>query len=267
MKKMCKWKRKVVKQSVFLLLGSCFFSAQAQQDTLRHAIGINYEHTHFSKQFAEDWRIASVEYKQKTNAITLIGKVNVAQRFGQKGIQAEAQAYPKFSRRVYAFVGASYSNNNPVFPGYTTGATLYVGLNGGWEVEGGYRQLKFTDQIWVGSGGVSKYFGNWLFNLTSYISIQTPADNQSYFFTAKRFFADSREVFWIQAGSGVSPDERRNIQLTTANLRSKRLNAGAKFFVWKNTLLQLTGGYSKDEFREKTFGNQWNGLAGFAFLF
>jgi YaiO family outer membrane protein len=164
-------------------------------------------------------------------------------------------------------VGTSYSNNNPVFPNYTTGATLYVGLNGGWEVEGGYRQLKFADHIWVGSGGVSKYVGNWLFNITSYISLQTPADNQSYFVTAKRFFADSREMVWLQAGSGVSPDERRNVQLTTTNLRSKRLNAGAKFFVRKNTLLQLTAGYSRDEFREKTFGSQWNGAAGFAFLF
>lgn len=267
MKTISRWKTGGIRGAVFLLASLVFLNVQAQEDTLRQAVSVNYEHSHFSKQFEEDWKIASVEYKQKTNAVTLIGKLNVAQRFGQQGFQAEAQAYPKFSRRVYAFVGASYSNNNPVFPAYTTGATLYVGLKGGWEVEGGYRQLKFNDHIWVGSGGMSKYFGNWLFNVTAYISIQAPSDNQSYFVTAKRFFKDPREMVWVQAGSGISPDERRNIQLTTANLRSKRVNTGTKFFVRKNTLLQLTAGYSRDEFREKTFGNQWNGSAGFSFLF
>ena len=254
------------KTVLFAFTGFCFVAA-AQQDSLRHSIGVSYEHTHFSKQFSDDWKVTSIEYSHKASAATFIGKVNYAQRFGQEGVQFEAQAYPKISQRVYAYVGASYSNNNPVFPRYTTGATVYVGINNGWEIEGGYRQLNFDKNIWVGAGGVSKYLGNWLVNIRSFISIDAPADNQSYFFTAKRFMSNPREMIWFQVGSGVSPDERRNVQLTTTNLTSRRLNAGAKFFVWKNTLAQLAAGYSRDEYKEKTFGNQWNGSAGLAFLF
>lgn len=257
----------VKKKALAIAMSTCCLAAMAQQDSLRNSIGVSYEQTHFSKQFADDWRIVSVEYGHKTNAATFNGKVNYAQRFGEEGVQFEAQAYPKISRRVYAYLGASYSANQPVFPNYTTGATVYVGINNGWEVEGGYRQLNFDENIWVGTGGVSKYLGNWLFSLRSYISIDAPADNQSYFFTAKRFFSDPKEMIWIQIGNGVSPDERRNVQLTTANLTSKRLNAGAKFFVWKNTMAQLIAGYSRDEYKEKTFGNQWNGSAGLAVQF
>lgn len=250
-----------------LLFGACSLSSVAQQDSLRHSVGISYEQTHFTKQFSEDWRVTSAEYSHKVKRATLIGKLNAAQRFGRQGLQFEAQAYPRLSRSVYAFVGASYSNHNPVFPAYTSGVTIYTGLPKGWEVEGGYRQLHFTENIWVGSGGVSKYLGNWLFNFTSYVSIKSPAESQSYFVTAKRFFNNPKEMVWLQAGSGISPDERRNIQLSTPNLTSRRLNAGARFFIWKNTLVQLTAGYSRDEYKEKTYGNQWNGAAGLNFLF
>ncbi|RYZ29775.1 MAG: YaiO family outer membrane beta-barrel protein [Chitinophagaceae bacterium] len=255
------------KKAFTIALSTCSLAGMAQQDTLLNSIGISYEQTHFSKQFADDWRITSIEYGRKTTAAAFIGKLNYAQRFGQEGVQFEAQAYPKISRRVYAYIGASYSNNKPVFANYTTGATLYVGINNGWEIEGGYRQLNFDESIWVGTGGVSKYVRNWLFNLHSFISIDAPADNQSYFFTAKRFFSDPKEMIWVQAGNGVSPDERRNVQLTTANLTSRRLNAGAKFFIWKNMLAQLTAGYSRDEYKEKTYGNQWNGSAGLSVQF
>lgn len=255
------------KKAFAIAFSTCCLAAEAQQDSLQNTIGISYEQTHFSKQFADDWKVTSIEYSRKTAGATFIGKVNYAQRFGQEGVQFEAQAYPKISRRVYAYLGGSYSNNNPVFQRYTTGATVYVAINNGWEVEGGYRQLNFDENIWVGTGGVSKYLGNWLVNIRSFISIDAPADNQSYFFTAKRFFSDPKEMIWVQLGNGVSPDEKRNVQLTTANLTSRRLNAGGKFFVWKNTLAQLTAGYSRDEYKEKTFGNQWNGSAGLAVQF
>jgi YaiO family outer membrane protein len=140
-------------------------------------------------------------------------------------------------------------------------------LGKGWEVEGGYRQLHFDDDIWVGAGGLSKYLGNWLVNLGTYLSINSPADNQSYFLTAKRFLSDRGDMVWFQAGSGVSPDEKRNVQLATSNLTSKRVTVGTKFFTSKRTVAQVTAGYARDEYREKTYGNQWYGSAGLAVLF
>ena len=257
------WKKAL---AVLLL---CYYGghATAQQDSLRHSVGVSYEHTHFDKQFTDDWKVTSLEYSYKTTRVAYVGRVNYASRFGQQGVQLEAQAYPLISKRVYAYLGASYSNNSPVFPTYTTGATVYASLGKGWEVEGGYRQLHFNENIWVGSGGLSKYLGAWLVNFTSYLSINSPANNQSYFFTAKRFLSDRGDMVWFQAGSGVSPDERRNVQLSTGQLTSKRLTAGTRFFTTKRTLAQITAGYSRDEYREKTYGNQWYGSAGMAFLF
>ena len=227
-----------------VFLCSCSLFVNAQQDSVQNSIGLSYEHTYFSGPYTQEWKVASLEYEHKTSSLALIGKVNYAHRYGEEGVQFEAQAYPKLGKKVYAFLGASYSGSKPVFPVYTTGATLYISLNNGFEVEGGYRQLNFDKNIWVGTGGISKYWCNWLFNFRSFISIDAPADNQSYFLTAKRFLRNPKEVIWVQIGNGISPDERRNVQLKTANLTSKRLCAGAKFFVWKNTLATITTGYS-----------------------
>src|SRR5688500_11825498 len=87
-----------------LFLGCLGMKAGAQQDSLRHMIGISYEHTHFDKQFSDDWQVTSLEYGQKTKGATFIGRVNYASRFAQQGVQAEAQAYPLISKRVYAYV-------------------------------------------------------------------------------------------------------------------------------------------------------------------
>lgn len=248
-----------------------FFSASpvfAQQDSLQNTVSVSYEQTHFSQQYPKDWRMTSVEYKRRLLWGTLVGRVNHASRLGHSGVQLEGEAYPVISKRLYAYTGLSYSAAVPVFPRWRTGVTLYGAFAKGWEAEGGFRYLYFEQPVWMGTAGISKYVGAWLFNARTFFSLQTPSKNQSFFVRAQRFLPNEKDYLWLQAGSGVSPDESRNVQLgTVAALQSKRLAAGAKFSLTSKMHCLLSAGYARDEYRTKTFGHQYSGSAGLGYRF
>lgn len=254
-----------------LLLASLLFALApvfAQKDSLPNTISTGYEQTHFDRPFSNDWHMSSLEYSRHAGWGTWLGRVNYANRFARNGWQAEGEAYPVLGKNVYAYTGLSYSNDAPVFPQWRAGSTLYYAFAKGWEAEGGFRYLSFDQNIWMGTAGVSKYLGAWLLNARTFFSIQTPASNQSYFIKAQRFLKNEKDYVWVQAGSGVSPDESRNVQLnTTALLQSKRVAAGAKLSVGSTVQLTLSAGYARDEYRTKTAGRQYSGSAGVGYRF
>ena len=245
-----------------------FFQSRAQSDTLSNKLSLVYDYTHFDRQFSDDWQMTSLEYSRRTGLGTLLGRLNYANRFATSGWQFEGEAYPVLSKKVYAYTGLSYADAVPVFPRWRTGASLYVNFAKGWEGEGGFRYLYFNQSIWMGTAGLSKYAGAWLLNVRSFFSVHAPLSNQSFFVKAQRYLRNEKDYVWLQVGSGVSPDESRNVQLNgETQLVSKRVMAGAKFSVGSQLQLTLTSGYARDEFRSKTFGNQYSGSAGVGFRF
>jgi YaiO family outer membrane protein len=237
-------------------------------DSLKNAVTLTYNYYHFNKQFTSDWQIGNIEYKRQTKAGAFLGRFNYANRLQQNGWQAEAEAYPVLSKKVYAYAGIGYSGQMPVFPKWRSGASLFVSLPKAWEVEGGFRQLYFDKNIWIGTAGVSKYAGSWLLNFRSYISMDAPVANQAYFFTLRNYFKNEKDYAWLQLGSGISPDEARNVQLTAKNnLSSRCINAGSKLSLSKRTQMLLSLGYWRNEYGQDIYGNQFFGAAGISHLF
>lgn len=266
MRKQTAWRTGQMLLTVLLLVTG--LSAFAQRDTLPNALTFSYDHTHFDKQFANDWQVASLEYRYRTGFGAVLGRVNYANRFARNGWQGEVEAYPVISKKLYAYTGVSYAADVPLFPRWRTGATLYYNLPKGWEAEGGFRYLFFSENIWMATAGMSKYLGAWLLNVRSFFSLHTPVQNQSFFIKAQRYLPNENDYVWLQLGSGVSPDESRSVQLnTTARLFSRRVAAGARLSLNPQVQALLTAGFARDEYRTKTYGNQYNGSAGLSFRF
>jgi len=236
------------------------FTSQAQStDSSKHTLSITYDYNHFEKQFPDDWHIASLEYKHQLSRGAVLGRLNYGNRLQQSGWQGEIEAYPVLSKKVYAYAGIGFSNKTPVFPKWRTGVSLYITLPKAWEVEGGFRQLHFSESIWLGTAGLSKYVGNWLFNFRSFVAFEDLTNNQSYFASARRYFNNGIDYVWLQAGSGVSPDETRNIQIGNSNnFSSRRITAGTKFSLAKQTQLLLSAGWSRNEYIKSIYDNQFN---------
>src|SRR4029453_8623008 len=71
------------------------------------SVGVEYEYVHFEGDL-EPWRLASLSVKQGTPLGPVIGRVNYADRFGEAGVQLEADAYPRLGRSTYAYLNAGY---------------------------------------------------------------------------------------------------------------------------------------------------------------
>jgi YaiO family outer membrane protein len=254
--------------SLFILLQLNVNLASAQQDSLQNTLTLSYDRTHFDKQFAQDWQVTSLEYKRQTVLGAVLGRINYGNRFARTGLQGEVEMYPVISKKLYAYTALSYGSDVTVFPRWRTGAAIYYNFAKSWEAEGGFRYLNFGESLWLGTAGISKYAGSWLFNIRSFFALHTPIDNQAFFAKAQRYLKNERDYVWLKVGSGVSPDEGRNIQLiASSRLVSKRVAAGAKISLNRSLQFSLMAGYARDEYRIKTFGNQYNGSAGLSCLF
>jgi len=252
---------------VFLCV--CFACNQClgqSSDSLKNTITATYDYNHFTKQFNHDWHTAGLEYKRQTAAGAFIGRINYASRLQEQGFQYEAEAYPVVSKKVYAYIAAGYSNKMPVFPKWRSGASVYVSLPKAWEVEAGFRQLYFSKNIWIGTAGLSKYAGIWLLNARSFFSLNELGIDQSFFVTARRYLKNEKDYLWLQAGSGISPDESRNVQLGESNitLSSQKIVGGARLSIGKRNQLIFSAGVTRDEYRPGVFGNQVLGSLGLA---
>lgn len=248
----------------FIFLLPVFAAAQESDSVLfKNTLTVQYEYFHFDKQFSSDWHITGLEYKHEIKKGAILGRLNYANRLSQNGWQGELEAYPKFSKKVYSYAGIGYSANMPVFPKFRAGYSLYVNVPKSFELEGGFRYLCFDKSLWIAVAGVGYYTGNWFLQARSFLS-----DNNGFnfagLFTARRYFGEMNDYAWLQYGTGVSPDETRNIQFTTnQRLYSHRVIIGIKKSVQQKHILQFALGYSRDEYRPSAFGNQLYGSVGY----
>ena len=248
---------------LLFLLPIVSIAQQTDSALFKNTVTLQYEYYHFDKQFANDWHVAGLEYKHETKKAAILGRFNYANRLAQNGWQAELEAYPKFSKRLYSYPGIGHSPNKPVFPKVRGGYSLYANLPKAVELEAGFRYLYFDKSLWIGVAGVGYYTGNWFLQARSFMS-----DNNGFnfagLFTARRYFGEMNDYVWLQYGTGVSPDETRNIQFTTnQRLFSNRIIAGIKASVKQKHVLLLSVGYSRDEYKPSVFGNQLYGSVGF----
>ena len=226
----------------------------------KNAVGITYSFSHFDKQFEDDWHMVGVSYKRATPIGSVILKGNYANKFNRDGTQLEIEAYPRLSDTFYLYLGAGYSGDVGIFPKYRTGVSLNANLPKSFEAEIGYRQLYFTDNIWLYTAAVGKYYKNFWFNLRTYI---TPDDNNishSYTGTVRYYTKGAADYLAFQIGTGISPEESLNSLLGTESYKLKTFKLGAEynFSVQKTNLFSVSAMYYNQEFRPNVKGNQFD---------
>jgi YaiO family outer membrane protein len=229
-----------------------------QEYTAKNAIGLNYNFVHFDKQFDNDWHIVALSYKRATPLGSVIFRTNYANKFADNGLQFEVEAYPRLSKIFYLYVAAGYSNNVGIFPKYRTGISLYANLPHSFEGEVGYRQLYFTDNIWMYTASIGKYYQNFWFNLKTYLTPSHQNISQSYAGTVRYYTKGANDYVGFMIGTGLSPEENRNNLLQISNYKLKTFKVGAEynFSINRTNLFSLSSTYYNQEFRQGEKGNQ-----------
>lgn len=231
----------------------------------KNALSVIYNLTHFDKQFDDDWHIVGLSYKRVTKYGSVILRGNYANKFGADGKQIELEAYPRISKTFYLYVGAGYSEDVGIFPKYRTGISLFANLPKSFEGELGYRQLYFSDNIWMYTASVGKYYKNYWFNVRTYLTPDHKNISHSYTGTVRYYTKGANDYFGIQVGSGISPEESTNNLLANENFKLKTFKAGCEytFSVQKLNIFTLTFLYSNQEYRINQKGNQFDFSIGY----
>lgn len=234
----------------------------------KNAVGITYTYSHFDKQFDQDWHIVGVSYKRVTPVGSVIVRGNYASKFGQGGTQLELEAYPRLSRMFYLYAGGAYSGDVGIFPKYRTGVSLNANLPHSFEAELGYRQLYFTDNIWLYTASVGKYYKNFWFNLRAYLTPGNSHVSQSYTATVRYYTRSAQDYFAFQIGSGISPEENRNNLLGNDIYKLKTFKVGAEYnFSVKANLFSIGAMYYNQEYLPNTTGSQFDVNLGYTVKF
>lgn len=244
-------------------------SARIKDFVDKNAIGINYSFTHFDRQFADNWHITSLSYRRTTGIGSVIVKANYANKFASDGLQFELESYPRISKLFYMYVGLGYSGDVGIFPKYRSGASLYANLPSSFEAEVGFRQLHFSESLWMFTGSVGKYYKNFWFNFRTYI---TPSDkniSHSYTGTMRYYTKGANDYFGFQAGTGISPEESRNnlLELTTYKLKTFKVGLDYNFSIHRKHLFNISGTYFNQEYRPNVKGNQFDISLGYSKVF
>ena len=239
---------------------------RVQSNGVKNSIGVSYTHSHFDKQFEDDWRISTLSYKRGTKLGSVILKLNHASKFGDSGFQGELEAYPRISETFYMYVGTGYSADVGIFPKFRLGASLYANLPKSFEAEVGVRHLYFSDGLWMYTASVGKYYKNFWFNFRTYLTPSSQNVSHSYTATTRYYFSDANNYLGIQVGTGISPEEQLNSLLPDGVYKLKTFKVGAdyNFTLSKNNLFTISGTYYRQEYRPETIGNQYDFSLGYA---
>lgn len=222
-------------------------------------VGVSYDLVYFKERFDQLWHVAKVHYGRQTGIGPIFAYFNYGNRFGNGATQMEIEFYPRISNVFYAYLGGAISNDNGVFPEYRGGFSLYANLPATFEVDAGFRLLKFNDETWVYTFGLGKYYKNYWFNVKTYLNTLENGVADSYAFTTRYYFGGQDDYLSVRIGTGFSPDNTSNNILLNngTRLRSTNFSIGFRKLIGKTNIVHSELAYERIEFATDTFDDQY----------
>lgn len=205
---------------------------------MKYQATLSYRHDRFDKIFTP-WQFWEFKLKRQTTFGPVIGRMQYANRFSRNGVQFNLDAYPSLMKGLYAYISGGYSES-PIYPRYRFGLSLYKSLPRALEVAGGLRYLDFsTSRITIYTFSLSKYWKNYLFTASTYITPNTTGTSKSVTLLARRYFGDDQTYLGITGGLGSASADiqfaedlhRQNswsVDITGELPLSNRINIGGK---------------------------------------
>lgn len=233
-------------------------SVKIRDKSAKNSLGISYEYVYFDERFDEAWHLSTLDYGRQTPIGSVITKINYANRFLTEGYQLEIDAYPNISERFSAYASIGFSKSG-IFPDFRAGFSLYANLPKSFEVDAGFRYLDFGSATWIYTGAVGKYYGNYWFNLRTYLTPSNDDLSRSLSFTTRYYYGGAADYFGIRIGTGLSPDDPQSgilIGETTEKLISHNLNLIYQKSFKTFNVISITFGVEQQEYKVDTIGNQ-----------
>ena len=224
-----------------------------------------YEHyfEYFDEPYERRWHLSSFQLARRNSWGSLIAKVNLGdlildgETFWSNKIskQFEIDAYPKISKKTYAYLSYGFSPDN-LFPRHRAGAELYRKLPKDFNISAGLRFLQFDSEsgnknIYIYTASLGKYYRNYWFNFRTYLTPKNSKIAQSYWLSVRRYIRNAKNYFELQLGTGVSPDEPKgNISsFETYKYKSQKMRISYQDRLFTDRFVYLLRvGYEREEY-------------------
>ena len=229
-----------------------------------NAITVNYSYEKFNEIFSP-WQLGYIQYSRQTPIGTAILRANFGNRFDTPGTQYEIDMYPRFANGLYAYLNFGYSNSD-IFPKTRYGASLYYSLPLSFEVDAGFRLLKYSSDVWIYTTALGKYYSNFWFSLRTFITPSVQYASHSYSLTIRYYLSGADDYIALSGGTGISPDAS---SIDNQNYWLKSNSGGIEYQtkITKRIIIDFSGSYSKEERLPGSFITEFTGGLSLKYLF
>lgn len=173
--------------------------------------GVTHGVTWFSDR-RTPWQESQASLFRRTRFGTAGATFSYASRFGLLSRQAEVEWYPRIRPGTYGYLNYGYSPDASLYPRYRFGAEIFQSLGRGVEISAGMRRLGFAGRVNLYTGSVTKYRGDWMFTLRTFLTPGFVGTSRSFQLGARRYFGDGRDYLAFRVGRGAAPVEARSQQ-------------------------------------------------------
>ena len=178
-------------------------------------------------------------------------------------LQLEAEAWPTITRKNYADLAYAYSPG-PYFPRHRAAAEVWQILPAGWAISTGLNYYYFDRSAFIALASVEKYIGKYWFSLKGFLYFKDIGTRASIFLNARRYFND-KDYLQITLGTGAAPDEPFDIQTNLMRLNANIARLAYNLSVTHKLMMCIGAGYSREEYRETTWRNRFEGNINFIY--
>jgi len=157
-------------------------------------------------------------------------------------------------------MSAGFAKKDGIFPNFRAGFSLYANLPASFEADLGFRVLKFSEETWIYTASIGKYYSNYWFNPRTYLTPSNNSISKSLSLNIRYYFGGADDYLSFGIGSGLSPDNpRNNLLFNNGNnykLKSNNISLGYRKSIKTSNVISFKGSIENQEYFQDTKGNQ-----------
>lgn len=215
------------------------------------------------------WQSFSLEYQRDVPDMLVSARYNYANRFGLQGGQFEVEAYPKFSKRNYAYLSLAYSESK-LFANYTLGASLFHNVKDDLEIEGGFRYILFDSNtpILVGITSIGKYTSDFWFNYRFSMVKASRFDGTLHRLRVRKYLNNKWNYVFMDATMGVTERDLQALQvLNGSKSHTQNIAIGIVKGLSNRLFVTASTGYEQTKFSEENKSKVFSTNFAFSYRF
>lgn len=230
--------------------------AQSENE-LKNSVSISDEYIFVEE--IDNWNVVQFAYERRFQSLTLISRLQHADRLGQKGYFLSFIAYPEFSEKAYGYVNVGFSpDNSRLFPELRISSAFYHSLTEQLVGGTGFQYTKVPgEDAFVANLFANYYFGNYLLLVRPSYLIDDSNSSFSGAISLRRYYNAAKSYVEILAGAGRSIENSTVEDAFQQTYLNRVLALKSDHSLSKKWSIQSSLTFSRNDFSSGTERNQF----------